>query len=273
MDVDGDNAVNMGALASAQIAEKQFNEALTSCDHSLKQDPTDRRVLADKSIALSFLGKKESAAHIFDHQHLLSVSSIDVPAGYDSITEFNQAIIAHAEQHPKIRYDGLNHTCLGGTTSNEIFVEPLGPVGELQRIITAAAQAYRETLPVNESHLWLSHLPDQSLLSMSGWVTRLRTQGYQQGHIHPTAWISGVYYMQLPPVDESAPEAGGIEFGRSPSYYPDGGDQGDTRLIRPTEGTLVLFPSYFYHRTIPFDGSDQRITLAFDFRTAEFHEG
>jgi hypothetical protein len=32
----------------------------------------------------------------------------------------------------------------------------------------------------------------------------------------------------------------------------------------PYEGLMVLFPSYFYHRTIPFEGDSARISLAFD---------
>ena len=41
--------------------------------------------------------------------------------------------------------------------------------------------------------------------------------------------------------------------------------------VRPVEGLLVLFPSYFYHRTIPFggdgpfDSGGTRISVAFDF--------
>ena len=29
---------------------------------------------------------------------------------------------------------------------------------------------------------------------------------------------------------------------------------------------MVLFPSYFYHRTVPFTGTDERISIAFDVR-------
>ena len=36
------------------------------------------------------------------------------------------------------------------------------------------------------------------------------------------------------------------------------------KLVRPQEGTLLLFPSYFWHRTIPFDSAEQRISIAFD---------
>ena len=36
------------------------------------------------------------------------------------------------------------------------------------------------------------------------------------------------------------------------------------RYIQPREGMLVLFPSYFYHATVPFEGSHARTTIAFD---------
>jgi hypothetical protein len=29
-------------------------------------------------------------------------------------------------------------------------------------------------------------------------------------------------------------------------------------------GTLVLFPSYFWHGTVPFSGKQTRLTVAFD---------
>ncbi len=35
-------------------------------------------------------------------------------------------------------------------------------------------------------------------------------------------------------------------------------------VIRPETGLLVLFPSFFWHRTIPFQGGGKRISIAFD---------
>ncbi|MGH8121811.1 MAG: putative 2OG-Fe(II) oxygenase, partial [Rudaea sp.] len=35
-------------------------------------------------------------------------------------------------------------------------------------------------------------------------------------------------------------------------------------FIRPEPGLLALFPSYFWHGTVPFDGNDTRLTIAFD---------
>jgi hypothetical protein len=34
--------------------------------------------------------------------------------------------------------------------------------------------------------------------------------------------------------------------------------------VRPDPGKLILFPSYFYHGTIPFEDHRYRTTIAFD---------
>jgi Rps23 Pro-64 3,4-dihydroxylase Tpa1-like proline 4-hydroxylase len=61
----------------------------------------------------------------------------------------------------------------------------------------------------------------------------------------------------------SGPQSGWVEFGTPPERFlvttPP-----DTRAIEPRAGRLVLFPSYFYHRTLPFDSRQRRISIAFD---------
>jgi hypothetical protein len=34
--------------------------------------------------------------------------------------------------------------------------------------------------------------------------------------------------------------------------------------VRPEPGMLVLFPSYFWHGTVPFTSGQPRLTVAFD---------
>jgi len=38
----------------------------------------------------------------------------------------------------------------------------------------------------------------------------------------------------------------------------------ELRAIRPREGLMLLFPSYFYHRTVPFSAAEPRVSIAFD---------
>jgi hypothetical protein len=53
--------------------------------------------------------------------------------------------------------------------------------------------------------------------------------------------------------------AGHIQFG-APLDLP----LPPRRIIRPEVGTLVLFPSYMWHGTVPFTSQQPRITVAFD---------
>jgi hypothetical protein len=82
-------------------------------------------------------------------------------------------------------------------------------------------------------------------------------------HIHPLGWISSAYYVQVPPeIVDSDVQGGGIKFGE-PDI--DLGDHGTARrAIQPTAGRLVLFPSYMWHGTVPFESDEPRMTVAFD---------
>ncbi len=56
---------------------------------------------------------------------------------------------------------------------------------------------------------------------------------------------------------------GWIEFGRPDSRYTCVRDA-RLKLIEPVEGMVVLFPSYLWHRTVPLDSAEERISIAFD---------
>ena len=101
---------------------------------------------------------------------------------------------------------------------------------------------------------------------MTAWSIVLQGGGgYQAAHIHPSAWLSGVYYPRVPEIvdDHGAEQAGWIEFGQ-PSEEFHWSRPPPLRAIRPESGLLVLFPSYFFHRTIPYDTDGTRISVAFD---------
>jgi Putative 2OG-Fe(II) oxygenase len=93
----------------------------------------------------------------------------------------------------------------------------------------------------------------------------LHFQGNLTPHIHLDGYLSGVYYPQLPDllgVPEQG-QAGFFELGPPPEQFPIKAAT-DSLVVRPEEGLMLLFPSYFYHRTIPFESSQRRISIAFD---------
>lgn len=82
-------------------------------------------------------------------------------------------------------------------------------------------------------------------------------------HVHPLGWISSAYYVDVPQeIADSDAHGGGIKFGE-PDI--DIGEMGKPRRrIQPAVGRLVLFPSYMWHGTVPFESQTSRMTVAFD---------
>jgi uncharacterized protein (TIGR02466 family) len=101
------------------------------------------------------------------------------------------------------------------------------------------------------------------VLFSGAWSVRLRTQGHHTNHVHPKGWISSALYISVPDeVAEGTDEAGFIQFGAPEEKL--GLNLPPVRTIRPAVGSLVLFPSYMWHGTIPFTSSQSRISVAFD---------
>jgi tetratricopeptide (TPR) repeat protein len=99
-------------------------------------------------------------------------------------------------------------------------------------------------------------------LELRAWSTVLRGDGHEATHVHPSAWLSGVYYVAVPPAESDHAGAIGFEHvfeipGRDMSGFP-------SWQLQPREGELLLFPSYFAHRTWPTGSPAPRITVAFD---------
>jgi Flp pilus assembly protein TadD len=266
VDLTGASLESLVALSAAQLTAAAYVDALATSERGLAMEPANRNLLSDRAIALSALGDAAAARALFDTQHLIRIEDLQAPAGFGGVEAFNAALVHHVASHPTLDFSGLSLSCHEGATSDEVFVPPLGPLQDLMDAIRAAAGRYQRALPaVMPGNTWTGALPDIADMALSGWVTRLRSQGYQHGHIHPTAWLSGVYYVSLPPEVSDRGDAGWIEFGRAPYFYADA-DQGDIVPVQPRPGRLVLFPSYFYHRTIAFQSEHERLTIAFDFR-------
>ena len=95
------------------------------------------------------------------------------------------------------------------------------------------------------------------------WSSRLRDCGFHTNHVHPKGWISSAYYIAVPDaVEDAAAKQGWIKFGE-PAFDARFKDP-VRRAVKPAPGTLVLFPSYMWHGTVPFHSESARTTIAFD---------
>ena len=96
------------------------------------------------------------------------------------------------------------------------------------------------------------------------WGVVLQENGRHSPHVHPSGFLSGVYYpADLPP---NSGDAGAIAIGHSTIVGPDGAflAPSEQLVVHLFAGLMVLFPSYFWHHTHAFAGQRERITVAFD---------
>ena len=106
--------------------------------------------------------------------------------------------------------------------------------------------------------------------TLTPWALLFRGAGHQQPHHHPGCWMTGVYYVSarcdVPRPDSPGP--GVIRIGRLPAWA--GVEPPWPVLdIEPTPGTLLLFPSYVPHETLPPGDEAERISVAFDVAAAD----
>jgi hypothetical protein len=97
------------------------------------------------------------------------------------------------------------------------------------------------------------------------------SKGHHVAHIHPKAWLSGVYYVVRPEISRERGDRGWLRIGA-----PQGLDATQSgwqqRMVEPEPGHLVLMPGYFYHGTEPLRVDQARICIAFDVMPLELSE-
>jgi uncharacterized protein (TIGR02466 family) len=258
-----DSANEHLVLAGYLLERHDFNGALEACDSCLKLAPRNIRALGFKSVALTELGKHEALRALVDFDTLIARRHIPTPAGYTNLAAFNEALIAHVRAHPSLIDNPSTGATRGGGHTDELLVDPKGPFATFEQVINAAVTDYLRSLPVQQGHPYLAQRPRAWRLTV--WGVVLRAEGHQVAHIHPGGWVSGVYYAKLPAVVGAADgdHAGWIEFGHPPLEFH-GEAKAEVHAVKPEEGLLLLFPSYFYHRTIPYKSEEERVSIAFD---------
>lgn len=250
-------------LASLLMSRGETDSALAVCDHCLELMPGYCGALATKAVALYELGRDAEADLLVDLDTLVASCEIEPPQDYGSLADFNAALTSHVLQHPTLSFEPVGHATRHGRHTGNLLRDEKGPMEHLEARIREQVEQYLLDHPANPGHPFLASPPAR--WGLSSWAVVMDNQGHQLPHIHPSAWLSGVYYARLPEVIGAGDSgrAGWIEFGMPPEemqckVMP------PLKYYQPEEGRMFLFPSYFFHRTEPFESNEVRISIAFD---------
>ena len=113
-------------------------------------------------------------------------------------------------------------------------------------------------------------------LDIYAWANINRAHCYRDVHTHPYSHWSGVYYVNVGDYSADAdPQAGQIIFedprgaiGMFP--HPGSTGFGASVPVKPTEGTLLVFPSWLAHSVRPFETGPDRLSISFNARISDF---
>ena len=250
-------------LAQSLLASGKAKAALSTCDAYMASHPYNSGLVACRALVLNELGSRDAAARLLDLGTFVRTFDIAPPAAFGSLEAFNAALAEEAEQHPTLEFNPPKLATREGFQSREMFDRPGPAVALLMERVDESVRRYIAGLPDDPSHPLVASAPRR--WSLTGWSVILQAQGHQMPHIHPSGWLSGVYYVDIPSVVAESGDAheGWIEFGRPPGDWACAADP-IVELVQPEAGRMVLFPSYVYHRTIPFESDERRICYAFD---------
>ena len=146
-----------------------------------------------------------------------------------------------------------------GTTGN-LSEKVLPQLTEFQKIINIELSNFYNNFK-DEKCNFIKEWPKKFYID--SWSNILTNQGHNISHIHPSGWISGVFYLKVPKNLQS--NEGGIEFSlKGDDFLSDEKDNIPKIEMLPKEGDIVIFPSSLYHKTIPFNSNEQRMCIAFD---------
>ncbi|MEO1081407.1 MAG: putative 2OG-Fe(II) oxygenase [Pseudomonadota bacterium] len=266
LDKTPDNTLVIHAFLELALKARDCERAGRLCERALQIDPFDQVALAYQGTVWRLLGD-ERESWLLDYDSMVVPVPVQAPQGqtresfFGDIREILEAL--HVNQARPIE-----QSVRGGTQTNGfLFRLKHELLTRLEEQLRASIASAVQRFPADNEHPFWSRRhrsPTRDGLRFAGaWSVRLRGQGFHTNHIHPEGWVSSAFYVHLPPeVRRGDDESGYIQFGQPMKEL--GLDLSPQRVVKPEIGTLVLFPSYMWHGTVPFESAEPRITVAFD---------
>lgn len=224
---------------------------------ALGLSPGDQTALAGLYLSANELGHHHEVDALMDFTALLHTTTLATLHGAGG-----EALRRAVVSHPGLDWEPTGRSTVGGQQTVMLDLAEGSPFHDLGSAIAGLVSNRMATLAASTAmagHPWLHAAPTRWRLQM--WATVLREGGHQTPHIHPAGWMSGVFYLDAG--QAATADAGDIVFGHPQPEFALSAAPRSTRY-RPRTGDVLLFPSYFFHHTVPYSGPATRISLAFD---------
>jgi len=186
---------------------------------------------------------------LYDYDRLVKSYRIDPPRGWNDLPSYLADLAAALDDvHRRLTHPLGQSLRNGSQTLRDLRAYAHPAIRALFAALDAPIRRHIASLRTEE--YWIS----------GAWSVRLNREGFHVDHVHPEGWLSSALYVRVP--EELEGQAGWLKFGEPGT--PTRPRLGAEHFVKPEPGTLVLFPSYFWHGTVPFASDLTRLTCAFD---------
>jgi Flp pilus assembly protein TadD len=256
------NAAARKLLCAAYLGVGEGAAALAECAALLQATPDDQYLIAMQTTALR-LSSDPRYETLCDYDKMVRSQTLETPQGWSDLASFLTEVTSrlnalHNPNGHRLLYQSLRR----GTETTQDLSQSQDPVIQaLFHAFAAPIARYREHIGQGKDPL---RRRNRGASRFNGsWSVRLHSAGYHTSHVHPRGWISSACYIQLPDSMRTGHTAEGILSFGAPGMITR--PSLDAELsVHPKLGQLVLFPSYFWHGTLPFHSEQPRLTVAFD---------
>lgn len=250
------------------IVRLQAGNAQAACQDlraAVKQTPGDQRAIAHLGAAMAAAGDVAGATIAIGLDRHISAVDLPVPDGFADANEFHRQLAEDIRRHSQQRWEPVGLAARRGYLSGDLLADRTPAIMGFEQALRRAIDDFIAGLVPDAADPFLGAIPKPPY-TMHVWATRVAAGGNIDTHIHEESWLSGAYYVELPPsvADEAIDsQAGWIEFGQPYRHLPPWPERA-LRRFQPAVGRLLLFPSFLFHRTLPFSGVGERISISFD---------
>jgi tetratricopeptide (TPR) repeat protein len=249
-------------LCAACLGVGDGARAMTECATLLETTPDDQYLIAMQTTALRLLNDPRYEA-MCDYDKMVQSQLLEAPPGWPDLSSFlvdltSRLSALHNPHGHRLLYQSLRQ----GTETTQDLSRSQDPVIQaLFHSFAAPIARYRDHIGQGKDALRRRNRGASRF--NGGWSVRLHFGGYHTSHVHPRGWISSACYIQLPDSMRAGHTAEGILSFGAPGMVTKPTLDAEFS-VRPEVGQLVLFPSYFWHGTLPFHSEQPRLTVAFD---------
>ena len=243
----------------------RIDELLETCEGLAARGAAHAQLLYIWSTALVLAGHDELAAKLLLDRRRIAELKLPLPDGFANHAEFNAALAEELLGNPYrlSEFPTEDEANRGSSRVHALFAGKRP--GLIQALLDSLQRLAEAWSPPRYDGFdpWSDARPTAARLKAWGLIQR--GGEYEEWHLHPGGWLSGVYYVRVP-AGASAQGAGPgcIEFGPPTALQRARPDDVPIWRHRPREGHLLLAPSHYAHRTIPSGLDEHRISFAFD---------